>query len=236
MGVDDAPDLAPAPDAGPSRDPDAVPDADLAAFWEERYAGSDRVWSGKVNPVLAEVAAGLPPGRVLDLACGEGGDVVWLARQGWTATGVDLSPTAIEHGRAAARAAGIPDERVNLIAADVTNWSTAERFDLVTISFLHSWPFDIPRERIIRAASTWVAGGGDLLVTSHAEPPPWANPEHAHAVAFPTPDSELAALSLDVSEWSVIAADIREREGVGPGGIAGTLRDTIIHARRVASS
>lgn len=60
-------------------------------WWEERYAEQDGVWSGRANAVLADIASALPVGRALDLGCGEGGDVVWLAREGWDATGVDLS-------------------------------------------------------------------------------------------------------------------------------------------------
>ncbi|KGM12493.1 methyltransferase type 12, partial [Cellulomonas bogoriensis 69B4 = DSM 16987] len=68
---------------------------DPAAFWEDRYAGSGRVWSGEPNATLVDVVAGLTPGRALDLGCGEGGDAIWLARHGWDATGIDISPTAV---------------------------------------------------------------------------------------------------------------------------------------------
>ena len=76
-------------------------------FWEQRYAGAERVWSGRVNATLAAIAGGLEPGRALDLGCGEGGDVIWLAENGWHATGVDLSPTAIDRARTAASARGL---------------------------------------------------------------------------------------------------------------------------------
>lgn len=49
-----------------------------ADLWEQRYASSDRVWSGLVNHALADIARTLTPGRALDLGCGEGGDAVWL--------------------------------------------------------------------------------------------------------------------------------------------------------------
>lgn len=43
-----------------------------AQFWEERYAGTPRVWSGRVNAGLVELTAGLPVGRALDLGCARG--------------------------------------------------------------------------------------------------------------------------------------------------------------------
>ena len=63
-------------------DPGAWPQIAPVDFWEERYAGADQVWSGKVNQVLADIASTLVPGRALDLGCGEGADVIWLAQHG----------------------------------------------------------------------------------------------------------------------------------------------------------
>ena len=88
-------------------DPGAWPEIAPVDFWEERYAGADQVWSGKVNQVLADIAGTLVPGRALDLGCGEGADVIWLAQHGWQATGIDISATAIRHATAAAEASGV---------------------------------------------------------------------------------------------------------------------------------
>ena len=42
----------------------------------------------------------LPAGRALDLGCGTGTNVIYLARHGWEATGVDFSANAIQQARA----------------------------------------------------------------------------------------------------------------------------------------
>ena len=74
---------------------DATPRWD-AAFWD-RGGSSDALWSGHVSAVVRDEAEGLPPGRALDVGCGEG-DALWLAAQGWEVLGVDVSRVAL--GRA----------------------------------------------------------------------------------------------------------------------------------------
>lgn len=49
--------------------------------WDHRYAGKELVWTAEPNRFLAAEVADLPPGRALDLACGEGRNAVWLAQQ-----------------------------------------------------------------------------------------------------------------------------------------------------------
>lgn len=58
----------------------------------------------------------LPPGAALDIGCGTGANVIYLANHGWTATGVDFSPVAIRQARVAAR--GVPGAR--FIEGDAT--------------------------------------------------------------------------------------------------------------------
>ena len=71
---------------------------EAAQYWEERYSTATQVWSGRANASVVAVASELTPGTALDLGCGEGGDSLWLAEQGWRVTGVDISPTAVRRG------------------------------------------------------------------------------------------------------------------------------------------
>jgi SAM-dependent methyltransferase len=200
-------------------------------FWEERYGSRPQVWSGRVNPVLTDVAAGLPPLTALDLGCGEGGDAVWLARQGWQVTAVDISRIAVERGRAAAREAGI-GERITWLVQDLGEWVPSGAYDLVSAFFLQS-PVHLPRADVLRRAATAVAPGGRLLVVSHAAPPPWATPLHAGHNDFPTPEGDIADLRLAEGEWEVVTAEVRTRAATGPDGEPATLDDSVVLLRRL---
>ncbi|WP_336652604.1 MULTISPECIES: FAD-dependent oxidoreductase [unclassified Leucobacter] len=219
-----------------ARHPHPDPDEDPVVFWERRYGSAGPIWSGHVNRSLADATAGWVPGRSLDLGCGEGGDVLWLAEQGWQATGIDLSETAVARAAAAAREQDLPGAR--FIAADLGDWvedpaaidGSDHGFDLITASFLQS-PVELPRERILRAAAERVAPGGSLVVISHGAPPPWAQ---GHAGPFPTPESELALLDLDPEQWC-ITAESRKRAATAPDGSGAMLDDTVIVATRTAA-
>jgi cyclopropane fatty-acyl-phospholipid synthase-like methyltransferase len=205
-----------------------APTAEPSEFWEERYASSGRVWSGKVNHALVQAVSTLAPGRALDLGCGEGGDVLWLAAQGWDATGVDISATATRRGAEAAAEAGLAD-RVHLVAADLSTWTSDQTYDLVTASFLQS-PVELPRADILRRAAQWVAPGGHLLVIAHAAMPPWAKAAGHHSHDFISPSDEVAALGLE--GWTTEIAEVRTREATGPDGQQAMLDDTVVLLRR----
>jgi len=202
-----------------------------ADFWEDRYAGSDRVWSGRANPTLVDVVAPLTPGRSLDLGCGEGADVIWLAQHGWRATGVDIAPSAIAHARDAAAAVGLSRESARFEVLDIEHDPDAEQYDLVTACFLQS-PVALSREQILRRATGQVAPGGRLLIVTHSVPPPWHPAAHHHET-LPQPSDDLAALALDPELWEVELAELRRREALGPDGEPAVLDDGVVLVHRL---
>jgi len=141
-------------------------------FWEGYYRERERVCSGRANPVLVDVVGSLPPGAALDLGCGEGGDAIWLARQGWRVTAVDVSATALDRAAADAATAGVA-ERIDFRQHDLAVTFPSGAFDLVSAQYLHS-PIEFPRERVLRAAAQAMAPGGLLLVVTHASVAPWS--------------------------------------------------------------
>lgn len=199
---------------------------DAQQMWEERYAESERIWSGRPNARLVEIVSELPPGRALDLGCGEGGDTVWLARQGWHVTAVDIADTALR--RAAELAADLV-ERIDFQRHDLTETFPEGRFDLVSAHYLHS-PLQWDRNPLMRRAAQAVAPGGTLLIVDHGEAPPWAERLHEHV--FPSAQEVVDGLALDPARWDVVRAEAAEREAQGPDGQAGHLIDNLIVLRR----
>lgn len=79
--------------------------------FRQRYEEGQIPWNeADPPPEVMDVAALLPPGRVLDLGCGFGRASIYLARRGWQADGVDFIPAAIEEARRRADAAGAGEQ------------------------------------------------------------------------------------------------------------------------------
>lgn len=208
------------------------PDVAPADFWEHRYADTDQVWSGRANQVLTDVAGELPPGTALDLGCGEGGDAIWLAENGWQTTGIDISETAVRRATEHAHEAGLGEQQARFRAANLATVDVQDTFDLVTASFLHS-PVQLPRTAILRRAAELVAPGGHLLITSHAQLPPWSDVAPEEAPVFPTPREEIADLDLPEGDWQVRVADVRTRRATPPqGGEPVPLDDGVVLLQR----
>jgi 2-polyprenyl-3-methyl-5-hydroxy-6-metoxy-1,4-benzoquinol methylase len=79
----------------------------VRAEWDNRYSDRQQLWSGQPNGSLVAEVAGLTPGRVLNVGCGEGADAVWLARRGWDVTALEVSGVALERAAGHARDAGL---------------------------------------------------------------------------------------------------------------------------------
>jgi thioredoxin reductase/SAM-dependent methyltransferase len=197
--------------------------------WDARYRESDRIWSGDPNTVLVREVSDLEPGRALDLGAGEGGDAIWLARQGWRVTAVDISAVALERAARHAEEAGVAD-RIDWQRHDLGTSFPDGEFELVSAQFLHSFR-DMPREEILRTAASAVVRGGVLLIVGHAGPAPW---DHAHAgVVLPTPEEVLAQLHLPPEKWEVQLCAEHERTQTGPDGKPVTRTDNALKIRRL---
>ena len=176
--------------------------------WDAKYAERDLVWSAGPNTFVEKYAAGLAPGRALDVAGGEGRNALWLADRGWDATVADFSRVALD--RAAhlweQREGAHPDgsalhvQHVDVVTGDLGD----QAYDLVLVCYLQLPAAE--RTQALRAAAAAVAPGGHLLVVAHhtdnvvdgfGGP---SSPEVCYSEADVVSDLDGAGLTIDRAE------------------------------------
>lgn len=194
--------------------------------WEERYSGEQKVWSGNPNPQLVAEASKLTPGTALDVGCGEGGDVIWLARQGWRVTGADFSANGLARAARHADEAGVAD-RTDWWQVDARTFAADGRsYDLVTTHFLH--PPDGGMVEVTRRLSQAVAPGGHLLVVGHAPSGVFTHLSASHRSAMFLAEDLLPALPDD---FEALVVEQRPRTMVRDGATV-EVHDATLLARR----
>lgn len=202
--------------------------SDTREHWDRHYGERDRVWSGRVNPRLVEIAGALDAGTALDLGCGEGADAIWLADRGWQVVAVDVSGVALQRAATAAESLGVSG-CIDFQQHDLAVSFPAGSFDLVSAQFLHS-TIELDRPHILRRAADAVAPGGVLTIVDHGAAPPWA-PKHGHDHHFPAAEEVLDGLDLG-ADWDRLRVGHAERQATGPDGSTAPLIDNLIVLRR----
>jgi SAM-dependent methyltransferase len=202
-------------------------DPDVQARWDGRYADREQMWSGQPNGALLAEVAGLTPGRVLDVGCGEGADAVWLARGGWDVTALEVSGVALERAIGHASDAGVAIRWVHAGLAEAA--LAPGSFDLVSAQYpaLLRTP-DAAAERALLAA---VAPGGMLLLVHHAG----MDTQPVHDNGFDPADyvwPPMIAALLD-DDWKVEVDEQRPRIVPDSGAGAHHLDDLVLRARRL---
>lgn len=198
-------------------------------FWDDLYKKRDQIWSGKPNAQLTRLVAAIKPGTALDLGCGEGGDAVWLAQQGWQVTATDVSPVALRRSKALAAAHG-QEDNIEFQQHDFAVSFPAGTYDLVSAQFLQS-PIAFQRTEVLQKAAKAVAHGGYLLIVEHGSAPSWSPHATMH---FPSPQETFDNLELDEADWRIEVLDAPERPITGPSGEQASIKDNVIFVRRVA--
>jgi SAM-dependent methyltransferase len=132
--------------------------------WDERYAGSELVWSASPNQFVAQALAAKQPGRAVDLAAGEGRNALWLASLGWEVTAIDFSQVALDKGRAVEQSVSATHQ-IRWVRADVTTWAADGEYDLAVVAYLQ-----LPeqqRSEAVRRAFGALRVGGELFWVAH---------------------------------------------------------------------
>ncbi|MBK8016971.1 MAG: class I SAM-dependent methyltransferase [Betaproteobacteria bacterium] len=138
---------------------------DAQKFWDERFDTSDYIFGRTANVFLTQEAHRLAPGStVLDVACGEGRNAVWLAEQGHAVHAFDVSPLALAKARLLSQDRGVS---VRWSQADVRSWTwLPETYDAIVCIFIQ---FASPQERsrLFEGFRTALKPGGLVLMQGY---------------------------------------------------------------------
>jgi cyclopropane fatty-acyl-phospholipid synthase-like methyltransferase len=145
-----------------------------ASSWDESYIGDTPApWDiGRPQPAFVQLAEqGLLSGRVLDVGCGTGEQVMLAAAHGASeAVGIDISPTAIGKARGKAAERGIA---ARFEVGDVLNLSSQERgFSTIVDSGVFHVFSDEDRPRYVASVASALEPGGHLYLMCFSDKQP----------------------------------------------------------------
>lgn len=211
---------------------DRRPAPDPQSFWDGVHRRRDPRSPGTSHIHLEDRLASLPPGRALELGCGDGADAIWLATRGWEVTAVDISPVTLDVGAEQAQRAGVA-ERISWQPADLAEWTPEASYDLVFSLFLHT-PVGLDRVDVFSRAAAALRPGGTLLLVGHLTLPPWAwDPDDTSGL--PSARALAGALSLDSARWRILLAEDQSRTVRHADGRAVEVVDAVLHVERLAA-
>jgi SAM-dependent methyltransferase len=137
-----------------------------ARFFRRAYETGVHGWPVEgPTPELRDYLRRIPPGRALDLGCGEGRHAILMAKMGFRVEAVDLEPLALAKAQAFARRAGVRG-RIRFSRGDALGLRfPAASFDVLLDSgcFHHVTKADWPR--YVAGVARVLRPGGALLLT-----------------------------------------------------------------------
>ena len=137
--------------------------------WDEYYKNyplADLGWElGRPRPILVEYfkEGFIPNGKVLDLCCGAGTNLLYLAENGFDVTGIDISKTAIKIARKKLRLAKL---NIDLLCESFVDLSFVnEEFDFVfDMGCFHHVALE-DQAKFIMGVHRILRGGGLYMLT-----------------------------------------------------------------------
>ena len=198
-----------------------------AMAWNDRYSNVDYLYGTEPNEFLVEQVAGIPPGRALCLADGEGRNSVFLAGLGFEVTAVDISERGAEKTLDLAARQGV---EVETVTADLAAFDLgSDRWDLIVSIFAHVPP-ETRRDLHTRLPRS-LRPGGTLILEAY-------RPEQAGRDTGGPPDPsrlfDLAALEQEIVGLDVVLARDAERDVIEGSGHTGPGAVVQLVARRRA--
>jgi SAM-dependent methyltransferase len=106
------------------------------AFWDSKYSTDEYVYTKDVNRFVKESLSDLAPGKMIDLAGGEGRNTVFFAERGWQAENIDLSSVGLEKCQRLAAERGVSDKVFTTHASALDFESKLAPVDLGVCAYL----------------------------------------------------------------------------------------------------
>jgi SAM-dependent methyltransferase len=136
------------------------------AFWDSKYSVDEYVYTKDVNRFVKESCSDLAPGKMIDLAGGEGRNTVFFAERGWQAENIDLSSVGLIKCQALAAEKNVSDLVFTTNASALDFVSKLAPVDLGVCAYLQ-----IPQEDLATAITRLVENikpGGVFFGVWHA--------------------------------------------------------------------
>ena len=109
----------------------------ITDFWNDRYAKPGYIYGDEPNAFFKHIIDGLPVGRVLIPAAGQGRDAVYAASLGWEVDAFDLSS---EGQKKALELAARKNVSINFEVVNALDFRTEKQYDLIALIYFHLAP------------------------------------------------------------------------------------------------
>jgi SAM-dependent methyltransferase len=130
------------------------------ASWEQRFGADGYLYGTEPNEFLREHVGSLPRGRVLCVAEGEGRNAVFLARQGFEVSSIDLTEAGVAKTRRLATQRGV---NVHAVTGDLATADLGIQSWNGIVSIFAHLPPAIRRDLHRRVVDALAPGGVFLL-------------------------------------------------------------------------
>lgn len=112
-----------------------------STVYDQRYQSKPNYWQFRPSSMSYKILELLPPTenplKVLDIGCGEGGNAVFLARNGYQVTAFDLSKTGVQKTKENAEKNEV---NIDVFQADINEYFPIDNYDIIfssgTIQYL----------------------------------------------------------------------------------------------------
>ncbi|WP_339719792.1 class I SAM-dependent methyltransferase [uncultured Paraglaciecola sp.] len=170
-------------------------------MWDQRYSEEEFAYGTAPNDFLRDEYSRIPAGgRVLCLAEGEGRNAVFLAKQGYAVTAVDLSPVGLEKAQNLAFENGV---EISIKVVDLAEFELGHEVWDGIVSIAAHVPPNV-RKKLHSQVVTSLKKGGVFILEAYTE-----RQLEMTGVGGPPPSQKDLFMSLDALQSELNDLDFR---------------------------